>query len=345
MRIGIDARTCAGETGVAQYGKHLIAAMRPVAADDELIVFEKEPNPAPVWSAHVEFRRTLKKAKLNLLHFLGGTPPYGYRKPYVLTVHDLAIYLHPEWFPDGQWFSTKISFPSSIKLARHIIVPSGATKNDLLRLFKVREEKISVIPHGVSLPVPAPPADAKRYILHLGTIEPRKNLRALIHAYRRLIDHEPELRDVALVLAGPMGWKTEETIDEIRKTQCEGYKIELLGQVSEDKKTALLAGAACLALPTLYEGFGLPVLEAMGSGVPVVCSNIAALPEVSGNAALLVGPHDIDGWTAGLSSVLKNKKFAAELRVKGLSRAQEFSWERTARLTFDVYRKITGAQS
>jgi alpha-1,3-rhamnosyl/mannosyltransferase len=164
-------------------------------------------------------------------------------------------------------------------------------------------------------------------------------LTTLVRAFREMIDSEPELRDVELYLAGSSGWKTDEAMDEIRKTQCEGYRITLMGRVSEEEKWKLLAGAACLAFPTFYEGFGLPVLEAMVSGTPVVCSNTSSLPEVAGEAALYADPKDIGAWTRQLSEVLKNKKTADELREKGLLRAKEFTWEKAAAATVKAYRE------
>jgi glycosyltransferase involved in cell wall biosynthesis len=314
-----------------------------VDQEDEFVCFDKVNGAAPLLESQFGFRRQIRRAKIDLLHVLAGATPVGYNRPYVLTVHDLAIYRHPEWFPDGQWFSLNLAYPLAVKLAKRIIVPSLATKKDLMEIFKVKEKKIAVIPHGVC----SPPREAeaewgegkKRYILHIGTIEPRKNLPALVRAFRKMIDAEPELRDVELIMAGTSGWKTDEAMDEIRKTQCEGYRITLLGRVSEEEKWKLLADAACLAFPTFYEGFGLPVLEAMAMGVPVVCSNTSSLPEVAGVAALYADPNNIGAWTHQLAEVLKNKKTANELRERGLARAKEFSWEKTAAATFKVYRE------
>ncbi len=342
MRIGIDRRTSQGDAGIAQYGQNLCRALPLADQEDEFVVFDKAKDAAPLWESQLGFRLQVRRAKIDLLHVLGGATPVGYNHPYVLTVHDLAIYRHPEWFPDGQWFSLNLAYPMAIKLAKRIIVPSVATKDDLLRTFRVKEKKIVVIPHGVAVPGNdewRTGRAAKRYILHIGTIEPRKNLTALVRAFRELVDNEPELRDVELFLAGSAGWKTDEAMDEIRKTQCEGYRITLLGRVTEEEKWKLLAGAACLAFPTFYEGFGLPVLEAMAAGVPVVCSNTSSLPEVAGEAALYADPKDLGAWTRQLGEVLKNKKTADELREKGLLRAKEFTWEAAAAATAKAYRE------
>jgi glycosyltransferase involved in cell wall biosynthesis len=343
MRIGIDRRTSQGDAGIAQYGQNLCRALPLVDQEDDFFVFDKEKDAAPLWESQLGFRLQVRRAKIDLLHVLGGATPVGYNHQYVLTVHDLAIYRHPEWFPDGQWFSLNLAYPMAVKLAKRIIVPSTATKADLIKLFRVKERKITVIPHGVVAPANGTGQMAngtgKRYILHVGTIEPRKNLTTLVRAFREMIDSEPELRDVELFLAGSAGWKTDEAMDEIRKTQCEGYRITLMGRVTEEEKWKLLAGAACLAFPTFYEGFGLPVLEAMAAGTPVVCSNTSSLPEVAGEAALYADPKDVGAWTRQLSEVLKNKKTADELREKGLARAKEFTWEKAAAATAKTYRE------
>lgn len=338
MRIGIDARTMVGKAGVAQYGSNLLAALKTINKDDELVIFEAQDGRIPVITSHFIDRYKIIAAKLDVLHILGGTAPFGYRGKYILTVHDLAIYKHPEWFPDGQWFSTQISFPSTVRHARHIIVPSAATKQDLIELFHVKESKISIIPHGVKVFKKNTPNEGKNnFILFLGTIEPRKNVETLVRAYRLMVDRSPELKNFELRLAGVVGWKSDIIIDEIRKTQCEGYRISLLGSVSEEGKERLLSEASCFVYPSHYEGFGLPVLEAMAAGTPVVCSNVSSLPEVAGDAAILVADNDVEGFADAMSQVLKEQKKADELRQKGLARALEMSWEKTATATMKIY--------
>jgi Glycosyltransferase len=366
MRIGLDARTTTGETGVAQYGRNLVKYLPVVDQADEFILLKNNSHPVPFWSSQLGFRSQLLRSKLDLLHVLGGAPPVFYRGKFVLTVHDLIIYRHPEWFPDGQWFSTRFAYPQAVRAASHIIVPSKATKNDLMEIFKIKEEKITVIPHGVSTPPllnkersdvrsdsdltseagPAPhrrgaSGAGVRYILFLGTIEPRKNISTLVKAYRKMVDNKPELKDVELIIAGTVGWKSDLIVDEIRKTQCEGYKIKLTGRVTEAEKWRLMRGASCLALPSFYEGFGMQVLESMASGAPVVCSNTSSLPEAAGGAALLLDPLDVKVWIDGLIEILENKKFADELRAKGLARASEMTWEKTTAATVAVYRRFS----
>jgi len=341
MRIGLDLRTGADITGVARYAEALSGALAEEDRADDFVVFKNPLRRIPFLTSHISFRHEIKRAKLDLLHVLGGTPPLGYRGRYVLTVHDLLIYRHPEWFPDGQWFSTKISFPSAVKLARRIIVPSLTTKNDLLDIFHYPAERISVIPHGVSLmPDMEQAANGKKgdYILCLGTIEPRKNISMLVNAYRLFIDANPDFGDTELVLAGAVGWKNDELIDQIRKTQCEGYKIKMCGRVSEEEKWRLLKNARCLAFPSRGEGFGLPLLEAMAAGTPVIASDLPVLHETAGAAALYAGIDDVAAWAEKVREIFLNEKTAAELRHKGLARAAAMTWQKCARLTLDAYR-------
>lgn len=341
MRFGLDCRIIKGETGIAQYGRNLRAALPAAAPDDEFVFLEPPAPRVPLVSSHLGAALFFRRAKLDLLHVPGGAAPLGYRRPFALTVHDMAIYRHPEWFPEGQWFSTQVAFPESVRRARRIIVPSMATKKDLVELFSTDENKIDVVPHGVISQdikgmIQQP---ATRYILFIGTIEPRKNIPTLLRAYRRVFDACPQLRDVEFRLAGAVGWKSEQIEDEIRKIQCEGYPVKMLGPVSEKEKWRLLAGAACLAYPSFYEGFGLPILEAMAAGTPALCSEIPAHVEFASDASLMAPPEDVAAWAANLATVLEEESTADELRKKGAARAREMTWEKSAAATVASYRK------
>jgi glycosyltransferase involved in cell wall biosynthesis len=340
MRIGLDLRTTGNRTGISQYGDNLSDFLVASDSGDGFVKFFVSPERVPIWTSQVADRLAFGRAKLDLLHILGGGAPLGYREPYVITVHDLLIYRHPEWFPDGQWLSTKVVFPLSVKRARAIIVPSLATKNDLLQIFRVPEERITVIPHGVrACPKGALTVPKADFIVCLGTIEPRKNIATIIAAFRRLIDRNPELSDLELVVAGAVGWKSEETVDLIRKTQCEGYRIRLTGQVDEEEKWRLLAAAKCLVCPSFAEGFGLTVLEAFSAGAPAVVSDIPVLREVAGEAALYADPFDVGDWTEKIKMAVTGENLASELRVRGLSRAAQMGWANAAALTLETYRR------
>jgi glycosyltransferase involved in cell wall biosynthesis len=178
---------------------------------------------------------------------------------------------------------------------------------------------------------------ADRFILFVSTIEPRKNLPTLLAAYSKLLDTYKT--NARLVIAGHKGWLTEEVDAAIEKYKL-GDRVCFLGSVPNEELVYLYNAARVFALPSLYEGFGLPPLEAMASGTPVIVSNVSSLPEVVGDAGLLVDPNDVEGWAVALHRVLTDDALHAGMAEKGLVRAAHFSWERAARETLGVYRKV-----
>jgi glycosyltransferase involved in cell wall biosynthesis len=236
-----------------------------------------------------------------------------------------------------------------LQQASRIIAVSEATKRDLLELYGVEAERIEVVPHGVDARVfhPSSPDEIGRvrrrfgiegqYVLSLGGIEPRKNLPNLVRAFARL----PARARPALVLAGGgVEWNPEgrDALQEVmREVRADvGERVVLTGYVQEPDKVALLGGAEALVYPSLYEGFGLPVLEAMACGTPVVTSDLSALPEVAGDAAVLVDPRDPDAIASAIERVLGDEDLRRGLADSGMSRAARFTWEETARRTAAV---------
>jgi glycosyltransferase involved in cell wall biosynthesis len=260
--------------------------------------------------------------------------------PSVITIHDLAIYRHPEWFPRGQWLSTRLVVPRSIRGADRVIAVSEQTRRDIAEMFG-RREGVEVVHHGVASafrPLAAEDlAEVRsryslpdRFILFVGTIEPRKNLETLLEAWAQVP------RRPALVVAGGWGWGYAEVRARMERLS-DG--VRLLDAVEPRDLPGLYNLAACFAHPAWYEGFGLTPLEAMSCGTPVVCSNSSSLPEVVGDAALLVAPDDVDGWRRALERVLGEPELGTDLRRRGLLRAAEFSWERAAERTWGVIEK------
>ena len=313
MRIGIDCQVLrqGRYTGIPNYVQNLKASLQKIKTNHEFVFFDGPKKRIPFWSAHVSYARMIKKANLDVFHGPANSLPLLWnmgdwgnkgnrRKPKtVITVHDLAIYKHPEWFPRGQWLATKIVVPASIRKAQKIIVPSQATKKDLQELFQVADDKIAVIPHGVeerffSSPVIASgtprgnpneiasssakaqtPRNDKKYILFVGTLEPRKNLGRVIEAYAGL--PEEIKNSYELWIAGSSGWNFESIIDNQLSIID---SIKWLGYISDDDLPSLYQNASLFVYPSLYEGFGLPVLEAMAAGVPVVTSKGSAMEEI-----------------------------------------------------------------
>jgi glycosyltransferase involved in cell wall biosynthesis len=368
MRIGIDARLLFYQTaGIGQYVLGLTQAMAELDGEDEFVLFQsrKDHNrlvTAPnfhrrvLWTpSHHRFETTALSAELfphylDLFHSPDFIPPSHLRYPSVITVHDLAFLLYPDFLtPKSARYYGQVD--GAARRARHIIAVSESTKRDVMRLLGVPEDKVTVI-HEAAHPtfreldhVEARRQVSKRYgltddfILFVSTIEPRKNLPTLLKAYRRMIDvYHPR---ATLVIAGAQGWLTErvqETVASLKLGEC----VRFLGAVSVEELLYLYNAARLLALPSFYEGFGLPPLEAMACGTPVVVSNISSLPEVVGDAAKLVDPNDEEAWSVALWRILSDNGLQAEMRKKGLVRAATFSWQRAARETLDVYRKVVG---
>jgi glycosyltransferase involved in cell wall biosynthesis len=258
--------------------------------------------------------------------------------PSVVTAHDMAIYRHPEWFPGGQTASVRLIVPRSIGRADAVVAVSRNTAKDVAELFGVDPGRLHVVPEGVAgrfQPLSAEAVEVvrrryslpDRFVLFVSTIEPRKNLDTLLSAWSRLARRPP------LVVAGGWGWRNEETR---RRMDDIGSEVRLLGPVDPADLPGLYNCATCLAHPAWYEGFGLTPLEALASGTPVVASAASSIPEVVGEAGLLVDPGDVEGWTVALDRVLGDPTLREELRERGLRRAAGFRWSRAAAGTWQV---------
>jgi glycosyltransferase involved in cell wall biosynthesis len=264
-----------------------------------------------------------KRDGVDVLHCPTHRAPARSPVPLVVTFHDLAVLRHPETF--NRWTRTysRLVLPRVAKAARRLIAVSEFTKRELIDLLDVPEEKVRVIPNAVGPPFEAHgEAASGDYVLAVSTLEPRKNLPRLVEAYRRA-----HLNGLQLLVAGAAGWGG---------VRVEGDGIRWLGQVPDDELARLYRGARCVAYVSLYEGFGLPVLEAMACGAPVVAGRNAASEEVAGSAAVLVDPLDPDAIAAGLAEAVDRGE---ELRQRGLERARAFDWREMARATVEVYRE------
>jgi glycosyltransferase involved in cell wall biosynthesis len=382
VRIAIDARPAVfpHPTGIGVYAEHLIRRMpaldpgstylawylnagdrlrprRRYFADAGLPNLRERGTPIPArWFAISSERWDLPRlgwlARFDVLFAPNFVPPPTRSTHVVLTVHDLAFRLMPETAPQStrRWLA---SLDRSLRRAAAVIAVSETTKRDLVQLYDLAEGRITVIPHGVDQEVyrPQPQAEIDRvrrafgidgpYLLSLGGIEPRKNLPRLLEAFGSLRS------DVRLVVAGAgVEWNPEGS-DLLRGAldalpEDARRRVTLTGYVSEPDKVALLAGAELLAYPSLYEGFGLPVLEAMACGTPVVTSNGSALPEVAGDAAVLIDPTETGALRDALARVLVDTALRDRLRAAGRDRAGAFTWDASAARTVEVLHRAAG---
>jgi glycosyltransferase involved in cell wall biosynthesis len=313
--------------------------------DQPEITFRPPPS-ARLIGRHLLWPARLRRLPAQLYFGPAGLLPLGsVGMPAVVTAHDVAIYRHPEWFPSGQWLSVHLVGPRSLRRADAIVAVSACTAREVAELFGVEPARLEVVPEGVGgrfRPLPDERLEQvrrryqlpARFLLFVGTIEPRKNLPTLLDAWDRMPDRPP------LVVAGSWGWRCDDVRERLEGL---GPDLRLLGSIPDEDLPALYNLATCLVHPAWYEGFGLTPLEAMACGTPVVVSSAASLPEVVGDAGLLVDPSDVEGWTAAMRQVCGDENLAASLRAGGLRRAAELSWARAARSTWQVIDRVLGS--
>jgi glycosyltransferase involved in cell wall biosynthesis len=274
-----------------------------------------------------------------------AVPPATTGRRLVVTVHDLAVERFPEAFPRAWRWLYRAGLRAAVHRADALLVPSRHTADDLIA-HGADGSRVHVTPLAASLAVrdgdPAEVLTRLRvpapYVLFVGTLEPRKNLVRLVRAYRRAVGASDLPH--ALVLAGPSGWGTGALLHELARGGP--GRIVRTGPLSPEDLDALYRSADAFAYPSLYEGFGLPVVEAMSRGVPTVAAMASSLPEVTGDAALLVDPADEDAIATALRRILTVPALAGELRARGLERSSRFSWAATARATLDAYAGVAG---
>jgi glycosyltransferase involved in cell wall biosynthesis len=268
----------------------------------------------------------------------------------VVTVHDLTCLLFPQLHPVDRRVLFGLSIRRAAKLADAIIVPSAATGRDLAARFPSADHRIRVVPHAAGAafvpraseecaPLLARHALRPRdYLLFVGNIEPRKNLQALLDAYG--VMRKGGRAGPPLVIAGGAGWKNR-GIHETAASSPFAGDIRFLGHVPDAELPTLVAGALGFVYPSLYEGFGLPPLEAMACGTPVITSNRSSLPEVVGDAAIVVDPDDRAALADAMATLVSDEALRDDLAERGLERARRFSWDETARRTIEVYESVT----
>ncbi len=374
MRITVDISPWLHRhAGLGRYAAELVKALLNAAPDNELVGLYNSPRPLAVdpslgpietarvplgakpwrmsillaYYAHLTMDRYLPRTEL--FHGTDHLLPPLHRAHTVFTLHDLIFRFFPEYhLPLNRWYLS-LMLPQFLQRADAVIAVSEQTARDAARELGIPRDKLTVIYEGVSDAF-RPVTDAgelervrrayqlpARFILFLSTVEPRKNLVTLLDAYAALLARNTDLPP--LVVAGRKGWLYGETLRRIRELGL-SERLVMTDWVREEDVPALLNLALVFVYPSLYEGFGLPPLEAMACGTPVIASNASSLPEVVGDAGILVEPRDPAALARAVESVLGSDTLRQEMRAKGLKQARRFSWERAARETLAVYARV-----
>jgi glycosyltransferase involved in cell wall biosynthesis len=365
IRIGIDGRAFASPAGgVRRYLEGLTRALLALDDAPELVAlggrdssalpagvgYVDEPPHPPTnlgWTL-VGLPRAASRAAVDLIHAPAYTAPFWAPVPVVVTIHDVSYARHPEWYPYRRDWARRAFYRRSAKGAAHIITDSAFSKQEIQAAYGIAASAITVAPLGVE-PIAAgldvgevPAGVTTPYLLHVGDLHERRNLAVATDAVLAARQHFGAAAALSLVLAG-VDRGIGDGLCQIAREADAPDAVVLLGSVSEARLQALYRDATALIYPSLYEGFGLPVLEAMAHGTPVIASHAASIPEVLGDAGLLLDPLDPAAWTEAVVKVVNDEPLRARMRAAGRARAATFTWERTARTTLDVYRAVLAA--
>ncbi len=365
VHIGIDARLNAYRVGgISTYTRQIIKELEAFAITQNLTVFESRKTQErlserfafqKLWTPpHHRYERLalsveLVRHRLNLFHSPDFIPPRFGARHFIITVHDLTFLHYPQYLTadSRRYYNDQIGMAT--RQASHIFAVSEATQRDLQTLLNVPESKITVHQEGVNnafeplLPAQTNPVLEKYglpkdgYLLHVGTVEPRKNIMGLLKAYENL--HQ-QMADVPpLVLVGRRGWLLDETVTAIEQASRQ-YPVIWKENVSQQDLPAVYNGALLLVLPSFYEGFGLPALEAMACGVVPLVSNTSSLPEVVGQVGLMFNPHDPESIAEAVKYALMNHSWRSEQAALARQQAQKFSWAKGAETVLHTYQRL-----
>lgn len=358
MRVGFDARALASPAaGVRRYARELFGAMARLDGVDVIAAGTSADADLPAGvsgsaaSASLPTNlgwmvsglpRSARSARLDVFHAPSYTAPFAGPRPLVLTIHDISYERHPEWYPYRRDPVRRAFYRWSARAADRIITDSHFSKAEIAAGYDLDPDRISVVPlaagatfcPGESRSTPAAP-----YVLHVGDLHPRRNLAVAVRALKRVRARRPDLRGLRLVLAGVDRGSGAALVQNSSPEDAE--MIELAGRISDDALVQLYRSAVGLVYPSLYEGFGLPLLEAMACGTPVIAARSSSIPEVTSDAAVLLDPNDDAGWAEAIESLF-DREAAGQLKAAGLRRAAMFTWDRAAAETVAVYEQALG---
>ncbi len=367
MRYAVDAHAIGRNlTGNEVYVRSLLRAFAATDPDSEFLAYVSEPGaeaqiPAqfrtrriagnPFLRLGFDFSRKLRQDRPALLH-VQYTAPLRCPVPTVVTVHDVSFLQHPEYFPWWRAAQLRTTVARSVRRAARVTTISNFTRHAISEAYEISPHLISVVPAAanpffrVSNRAHAVREVEERFgirepfILTVGDLQPRKNHIRLVNAFARLIAANPGIRH-HLVIAGKSTWFSGKIAEAIRHSGV-ADRIHQTGFVSDEYLLQLYNAADCFAFPSLYEGFGLPLLEAMACGRAVVCSDRSSIPEVAGDAGLLFDPEDEGAIAHAMETVLVDSDLRARMERLGLSRASQFTWRNAAEGTLEVYREVAG---
>jgi glycosyltransferase involved in cell wall biosynthesis len=372
LRIAIDAHSIGTELGGNEsYATNLIEALAEIDSVNHYTLYvtrrealERFNNRWPNFAVRATLPHTpliripltlsaeLRKNPVDVLHVQFTAPPFA-PCPVVATIHDLAFEHFPQTFKRRSSMQLRLTVRHTARSASHIITLSEYSRRDIIETYGIAPERISVTP--ASAPASFAPVTEEKelarvrdlygiegdYVLSVGAIQPRKNLSRLIAAYSSLRRTQAGGKLPQLVLVGKCAWLYDETLRTIKDLEVSN-SVVLTGYVPEDHLPALYSGALFFVYPSYFEGFGLPPLEAMKCGAPVIVGNKTSLPEIVGDAGVLVDPFDVNEIACAMERLMRDSSFRSHLRAKGLERAKLFDWKETARRTLAVYRKAAG---
>ncbi len=362
MKIGIDISPIFYQRGgVGMHTLHLVENLIRLKTghrfflytshlSDESFSFLSDPDVQLIHGLKPYLTYKIWKEKIDVVHGPNFRLPGRGTKGNILTIHDLALEKYPAFGKKkyGAKFSSWKTKKRALS-ADHIIAVSQNSLEDIVKIVGVPRERISAIYNGVD-PFFMPDHERQsflkikekygikknQFILFTGTVEPRKNVKTLLKAFSR---NRQLRKGCSLVLAGGKGWKNEDMQQFILNEGIQN-ELSITGYISREELRILYSFSACFVFPSIYEGFGMPILEAMACGAPVICSNSSSLPEVAGNAAITLDPLDVEGFSAWMETIITNEDLRRKLVQKGFERVKTFSWEEAARKTLKIYEKV-----
>jgi len=346
MRIALDATSLTlSSGGLHRYVSELSRALAAEFPEDDYLLVSDQEFPTPPAAANLRrgggprtplekrwwlwgLNRELARQRIDVFHGTNFEVPYVPLRPSVLTLHDLSPWLEPAWHSNADRVRRRTPYLIGLGLATLIVTPTEAVRRQAIEYFRIPPQRIVAVPEAAAVHLrPVETRPARPYFLYVGPLEPRKNIPMLIDAWRAARAEAP----VDLVLAG--------RIREDFPLPAPEPGLAIRGEVPEEELSALYSGALAFVYPSLYEGFGLPVLEAMQCGAAVIASRDPAISEVAGGAAIQIDARNPREWVEALRAAATRPEWIAGLKAASLARARQFSWNRTARLTREVYRE------